>query len=75
MRKVKVPFMGRRIGTFGHVAKVAHEALIDYFPVIFFVDAVDFHGRAFINEVEQGGERAAQADTATATVADVKNSF
>ena len=45
--------------------------MVDYFPEILFIDAVDLHGVGFVDQVEQGGESVAQADAATASVTDV----
>src|SRR5690606_3997294 len=56
----------------GLVAEVAQVALFDHLAVILLVDTVQFHGRAVVDEVEQGGEGLAQAHAAAATVAKVE---
>jgi hypothetical protein len=73
VREIEVPFVRRHIGTFGHVAEVAQIAVVDHLPVIGFGDAIDFHRRGFIDQIEQCGKRLAQADAAAATVADVEH--
>jgi hypothetical protein len=67
--------MGRCVGALGHVAQVAHEALVHHFPVVLLVHPIDFHGAALVDQVKQGGERATQAHAAPAAVADVKNAL
>ena len=49
--------------------------MIDYLPVILLLNPVDLHGIGLINEIEQGGERIAEADAATAPVTDVVHAF
>ena len=75
VRKVEVELVRRHIRAFGEVAQVAHETLVHHFPVVFFVHAIDFTGLAFVHQVKQGGERAAQAHATAATVANVKDAF
>ena len=59
----------------GHVAQVAHEALVHHFPVVLLVHTIDFHGAAFVHQVKQRGERPAQAHTTAATMADVEDAL
>jgi hypothetical protein len=73
VRKIQVPLVRRGVGALGHVAQVAHEALVHHFPVVLLVHAVEFAGLAFVDEVEQGRERATQTHATTAAVADVED--
>ena len=75
VRKIQVPFVRRCIGTLGHVAQVAHEALVHHFPVVFLVDAIYLHGATLIHQVKQSGKRAAQADAAAASMANVEDAL
>jgi hypothetical protein len=75
MRKIQVPFVRRHVGTFGHVAEVAQVAVLDDLPVVLLLDAVHFQGRRFVDQVEQRREGLAQADAATAAVADVEDAL
>jgi hypothetical protein len=65
--------MGRCVRTFGHVAKIAHETLVNHFPIVVFGNAIDFHGWALIHQIKQGGKRAAQTHTTTAPMANIKD--
>jgi hypothetical protein len=67
--------MGRHIRALGHVAKVAHVTLVHDLEVVILVDTIDFHGVAFIDQVEQRGERIAQTDAPAAAVTDVVDPF
>jgi hypothetical protein len=67
--------MRRGVRALGHVAQVAHEALVDHFPVVFFVDAIHFHGAALVHQVKQSGERAAKANAAAAPMTNVEDAF
>jgi hypothetical protein len=73
--KVEVPLVGRHIRAFGQVAQVAQIALVDDFPVVFFVHAIHLECGAFVDQIEQGGKRAAQAHAAAATVANVEDAL
>ena len=73
VREIQVPRMRRHIGAFGHVAKVAEEAVVDDFPVIGLRHPIDFHRLAAVHQIEQGGEGLAQADATAAAVADVEH--
>jgi len=73
MRKIDVPRMRRHIRTLGHVAEVAQIALVDDLAEVRLVDAVDFAGLALVDQVEQRGERIAEAHAAAAAVADVED--
>jgi hypothetical protein len=64
-----------RVRALGHVAQVAHEALVNHFPVVFFVDAIYFHGAALVHQVKQSGKRATQADAAAASMTNVEDAF
>ena len=75
VRKVEVELVRRHVRALGQVAQVAHEALVHHFPVVFFVHAIDFTGLAFVDQVKQRGERAAQTHAAAAAVANVKNAL
>jgi hypothetical protein len=67
--------MRRCVRAFGHVAQVAHETLVNHFPVVFFVDAIHFHGAALVHQVKQSGKRAAQADAAAASMTNVEDAL
>ena len=75
VRKIQVPFVGRHIGAFGQVAQVAQIALVHHRPVVFFVNAVHFHGLAVVHQIKQRRKRAAQAHTAAAAMANIKNAL
>ncbi|MCY1535697.1 hypothetical protein D9M68_711120 [compost metagenome] len=75
VRKVQVPFVRRRVRALGHVAEVAHVALVDHLPVVGLGDAVHLLGRTLVDQIEQGGKGAAQTHAAPATVADVEDAF
>ena len=61
------------IRALGEVAQVAHIALVDHFPVVFFVNAIDLHGLALVNQIKQRWERTAQTHATAAAMADIKN--
>jgi predicted TIM-barrel enzyme len=67
--------VGWNIGALGQVTDIAQVALVDNFPVILFVDAINLTAFALINEVEQRRERAAKTYTTTTAVADIKDSL
>ncbi len=71
VREIEVPLVRRHVGTLGHVTDVTHVALVDHLVVVILCDTVDLHGLALINEIEQRGERIAQADAAPAPMTDV----
>jgi hypothetical protein len=73
--EIDIPLMWRHIGTLGEVTQVAQVTMLYNFPVILLGDTIDFHGRRFIDKVEQGRERVTQADATSTTMADVINSF
>jgi hypothetical protein len=75
VRKVQIELVRRHVGAFREVTQVAQITLVHHFPVILFVDAINLHGFALVDQVKQRGERPAQADAATATVADVEDPF
>jgi hypothetical protein len=63
--------MWRNVGTLGHVAQVAQIALIDYVPVVFPFNAVQFPGFSPVYQIEQSGKCRTQANAPTATVTNV----
>ena len=67
--------MRRHIRTLGLVAQVAQVALVDDLGVVGLGHAVDFHGRRFVDQIEQRREGLAQADAAAAAVADVEDAL
>ena len=73
VREIQIEVMRRHIRTLGHVAQVAEVALIDYAGVVFLVHAIDLAGLALVHQVKQCGKRAAQADAAATTVANVED--
>ena len=73
--EVEVPFVRRHIRAFGQVAQVAQIALVDHFPVVFFVHAIHFKRGAFVNQIEQGGKRAAKAHTTAAAMANIEDTL
>jgi hypothetical protein len=75
VREVQVPGVRWGVGALGHVAQVAHVALVHHFPIILFVHPIDFQGAALVDQVKQGRKRVAQAHTTAATVADVKDAL
>jgi hypothetical protein len=75
MGEVKVPWVGRHVRTLGKVTDVAQVALVDHCPVILFVDAINFAAFAFVNQVEQRWEGAAEAHASTTAVANVKDTL
>jgi hypothetical protein len=60
------------VGTLGLVAEIAEVAVFYHLAVIRLVDAVNFQGRRFVDQIEQRRKRLTQADAAAAAVADVK---
>jgi len=75
MREIHVPRMRRNVRTLGLVAQVAQVALLDDLGVIGLGDAIDFHRRGCIDQVEQGRESVAQAHATAAAVADVEHAL
>ena len=71
MRKINVPFVRGNVRTFCHITKITQIALVDHFPVIFFLDTIHLPGLAFIDQIEQSRERGAKAYATPATVANV----
>jgi hypothetical protein len=55
VREIEVPGVRRHVRALRHVADVAQVALVDDLPVVLLVDAVHFHRRALVDEVEQVG--------------------
>ena len=75
MREIKIPLMRRRVWALRHVTEIAHKTLVDHFPVVLLGDAIDFHRGAFIYQVKQRGEGAAQTHATSTSVADIKNTL
>jgi len=75
MGEIDVPFMGRNVGAFGQITEIAEIALVDNFSIVGYGDAVHFHGLALVHQIEQGRERIAKTDAATAAMANVINSL
>ena len=75
MWKVQNPLAWRRVWAFGDVAQIAHIALAHHFHEVFFIDALHFHGRIAIHQIEQGREAITQANTAAATVTNIKDAL
>ena len=73
VREIDVPRMRRHVRAFGLVAKITEIALVDDLRVVGLRDAVDFHRRGLVDEIEQRRECVAQADAAPAAVADVED--
>jgi len=73
MWEIDIPFVRRDIGAFGQEAEIAEVTMVDNLPVVGFIDAVDFHGFRFIDQVEQGGKSLAQTDTAPAAMTYIKD--
>jgi hypothetical protein len=67
--------MGWNIRALGQVTEIAEIALVDNFPVICLVDAVDLERLRFVDQVEQGRESITQADTAATAVANVEDTL
>src|SRR6266567_1734090 len=68
-----IPFLRRHIGALGHEAHVAERAGLFDLGVVLLLHAVDFAGRAIVDQVEQPREGIAQVEAAPAAMADVKN--
>ena len=64
-----------RVRTLGHVAQVAHKALVDYFPIILFSNTVYFQSGALVHQIKKSRERSAQTHAAPTSMAYVKNTF
>jgi hypothetical protein len=75
MRKIKVPFVRRHVGTLGHVAKVAQVAVVDHAPVGRLLDAMNLAVVGGVDQIEQSRERLAQADATAAAMADVEHAL
>jgi hypothetical protein len=75
MGKVHVPLVRRGIGALGHVAQVAHIALVDHLDVVGSGYAIDFTGVAFIYQIEQGRKGIAKADATATSVADIEDAL
>jgi hypothetical protein len=75
MRKIDIPFVWRHVGTLCQVTEVAEIAMIHDLPVVLFGNAVHLHGVGFVDQVEKSRKRVTQADTATAAVTDVIDTF
>ena len=67
--------MRGRVRALGHVAEVAHKALVDHLPIIFLGDTIDFHGGAFVYQVKQRWEGAAQTHATPTPMANIKNTL
>ena len=46
-----------------------------HFHEVLFIDALHFHGRIVIHQIEQGREAITQANTAAATVTNIKDAL
>ena len=75
VREVHRPLVRRQIRTLRFGAQIAQIALIDHLRVVGLVDAVDFEGRRFVDQIEQRRKRIAQAHATTATVADFEHAL
>jgi hypothetical protein len=75
MGEVEVPWVGRHVRTLGKVTDVAQVALVYNLPVIFLVYTIDFSAFAFVNQVEQRWEGAAEAHASTTAVANIKDTL
>ena len=75
VREIQIPFMWRRVRTLGHVAQVAHKALVDYFPVILFSNAIHFQSRALVHQIKKSWERSTQTHATPTSMADIKNTL
>jgi hypothetical protein len=73
MREIDVPRMRRDVRALRHVAEVAQIALVDDLDVVALGNRIELAGLALVDEVEQRGERAAEADAAPAAVADLED--
>src|ERR1700746_3865118 len=63
------------VRAFRHEAKVAQIALIDDLPEVMLRYAIDLHGLAVVDEIEQRRKSAAERHAAATTVADVEDSL
>jgi hypothetical protein len=75
VREVEVPLVRRHVRALAHVAHVAQVALVDDVLVLLLRDAIDLAGRPVVDKVEQRRERSAQADAASAPVADLEHAL
>src|SRR5882724_3085264 len=73
MWEIQSPRVRRHVRTLGHITHVAQIALIDYFGVIFLGDAVHLTVFGGVNQIKQGGERAAQTQTTTTTMTNIEH--
>ena len=75
MREIDRPFVRRHVGALGHEAHVAKRAGLFDLGVVRLLHAVDFAGRAVVDQVEQPREGVAQIEAAAAAVADVEDAL
>ena len=71
MWEVDVKFVGWNVGALCEVTQVAHVALIDDLIVIVERNPIDLERFRLVDKVKKGRERVTQADTTSATVADI----
>ena len=75
MGKIDRPLVRRHIGALGHEAHVAERAGLLDLGVVLLLHAVDFAGRAVVDQVEQPREGIAQVEAAAAAVTDVEDAL
>ncbi len=73
VRKVHVPGVRRHVRALGHEAHVTQVTVIHDLPVDLAIDRLELARRGGIDGIEQGREGLAQAEAATAAVADVED--
>ena len=71
MGKVDIKFVGWNVRALSEVTQVTHVALIDDLAVIVECNPVYFERFGLVDQIKQGGERVAQADTTSASMADI----
>jgi hypothetical protein len=74
MGEIKIEFMGRHVGTFGHEAHVAKCAGIHHRTKVIAGDAVQLATVTVINQVKEARKTIAEIEAAPATVTDIKHS-
>jgi hypothetical protein len=52
MWKINTPLVWRHIGTFGHVTQVTQVALVNHFPIVSLIYAINLQGRGLIDQVK-----------------------
>ena len=75
VREVDIPLVRRHVWALGHVTRIAQVAAVDDFPEFAFLDAIEFAGLAFIDQIKQARECRAQIHAAPATVTDIEHSL